>query len=135
MAKNYQSPAKKAGIDFINFITPTTSSERLQSIIKVSSGFLYYVSIAGITGTKAPEVKELEDMVNKIKKYTDIPIGVGFGIKDSDQVKNISKFSDAVVIGSAIVNQIKDLKKQNLNDDDLVESLINFILNLSSGSK
>lgn len=126
-------PAKKAGIDFINFITPTTSSERLQSIIKVSSGFLYYVSIAGITGTKAPEVKELEDMVNKIKKYTDIPIGVGFGIKDSDQVKNISKFSDAVVIGSAIVNQIKDLKKQNLNDDDIVESLINFILNLSSG--
>jgi tryptophan synthase alpha chain len=72
-------------------------------------------------------------MVNKIKKYTDIPIGVGFGIKDSDQVKNISKFSDAVVIGSAIVNQIKDLKKQNLNDDDIVESLINFILNLSSG--
>ena len=72
-------------------------------------------------------------MVNKIKKYTNIPIGVGFGIKDSDQVKNISKFSDAVVIGSAIVNQIKDLKKQNLNDDDLVESLINFILNLSSG--
>ena len=126
-------PAKQAGIDFINFITPTTSSERLKNIIKVSSGFLYYVSIAGITGTKAPDISELEVMVNKIKGYTDIPIAVGFGIKDSNQVKNISKFSDAVVVGSAIVNKINDLKKKNLTDDDLVDYIINFLLDLSDG--
>jgi tryptophan synthase alpha chain len=72
-------------------------------------------------------------MVNKIKGYTDIPIAVGFGIKDSNQVKNISKFSDAVVVGSAIVNKINDLKKKNLTDDDLVDYIINFLLDLSDG--
>ena len=121
------------GIDFINFITPTTSPERLKNILKVSSGFLYYVSIAGITGTKAPDIKKLKNMIDKIKTYTDIPIAVGFGIKDSEQVKNISQFSDAVVVGSAIVQKIKNLREENFKDDDLVTSLISYLLDLSSG--
>jgi len=126
-------PAKEMGIDFINLVTPTTSPERLKNILEVSSGFLYYVSIAGITGTKAPDIKNLQNIINKIKTYTDIPIGVGFGIKDSGQVKNISQFSDAVVVGSAIVQKINNLKEQNLNDQDLVSSLTNYLLDLSSG--
>ena len=91
------------------------------------------VSIAGITGTKAPDIKNLQNIINKIKTYTDIPIGVGFGIKDSGQVKNISQFSDAVVVGSAIVNKINDLKKKNLTDDDLVDYIKFFLLDLSDG--
>jgi tryptophan synthase alpha chain len=126
-------PAQEAGIDFINFITPTTSPERLKNILDVSTGFLYYVSIAGITGTKTPDIKILENMIKKIKTYTNLPVGVGFGIKDAEQVKNISKFSDAIVIGSSIVNKIKDLKIQNLRDDELIESLVYFLLNLSNG--
>ena len=126
-------PAQKSGVDFINFITPTTSPERLKNILDVSTGFLYYVSIAGITGTKAPDIKILENMIRKIKTYTNLPVGVGFGIKDAEQVKSISKFSDAIVIGSSIVNKIKDLKIQNLTDDELIESLVKFLLNLSSG--
>ncbi|MBT4695252.1 MAG: tryptophan synthase subunit alpha, partial [Alphaproteobacteria bacterium] len=74
-----------------------------------------------------------QNIINKIKTYTDIPIGVGFGIKDSEQVKNISQFSDAVVVGSAIVQKINNLKEQNLNDQDLVSSLTNYLLDLSSG--
>ena len=126
-------PAQKSGVDFINFITPTTSPERLKNILDVSTGFLYYVSIAGITGTKTPDIKILENMIKKIKTYTNLPVGVGFGIKDAEQVKSISKFSDAIVIGSSIVNKIKDLKIQNLTDDELIESLVKFLLNLSSG--
>lgn len=126
-------PAKEMGIDFINLITPTTSPERLKNILKVSSGFLYYVSIAGITGTKAPDIKKLKNMIDKIKTYTDMPIGVGFGIKDSEQVKNISQFSDAVVVGSAIVQKINNLREENFKDDDLVASLISYLLDLSSG--
>ena len=126
-------PAQKSGVDFINFITPTTSPERLKNILDVSTGFLYYVSIAGITGTKAPDIKILENMIRKIKTYTNLPVGVGFGIKDAEQVKSISKFSDAIVIGSSIVNKIRDLKIQNLTDDELIESLVNFLLNLSNG--
>ena len=126
-------PAQESGIDFINFITPTTSPERLKNILDVSTGFLYYVSIAGITGTKTPDIKILENMIKKIKTYTNLPVGVGFGIKDAEQVKSISKFSDAIVIGSSIVNKIKDLKIQNLTDDELIESLVKFLLNLSSG--
>ena len=72
-------------------------------------------------------------MIDKIKTYTDIPIGVGFGIKDSEQVKNISQFSDAVVVGSAIVQKIKNLREENFKDDDLVTSLISYLLDLSSG--
>jgi len=72
-------------------------------------------------------------MIKKIKTYTNLPVGVGFGIKDAEQVKNISKFSDAIVIGSSIVNKIKDLKIQNLRDDELIESLVKFLLNLSNG--
>lgn len=128
-------PAQKLGIDFINFITPTTNNERLKEIIKISSGFLYFVSIAGITGTKAPDNKFIEKMINGVKENTDLPIGVGFGIKDPIQVKEISNFSDAIVVGSAIVNEINSLKIKQLDNDLIVKNMVDFLQKLSKPLK
>ena len=128
-------PAQKSGIDFINFITPTTNKERLKQILNVSSGFLYFVSIAGITGTKAPDNKIIEELIKNVKQNTDLPIGVGFGIKSSSQVEEISNFSDAIVVGSAIVNEIDSLKIKNFDNDLIVKNMIDFLLELSSPLK
>ena len=128
-------PAQKSGIDFINFITPTTNKERLKQILNVSSGFLYFVSIAGITGTKAPDNKIIEELIKNIKQDTDLPIGVGFGIKNSSQVEEISNFSDAIVVGSAIVNEIDSLKIKNFDNDLIVKNMIDFLLELSNPLK
>ena len=128
-------PAQKSGIDFINFITPTTNKERLKKILNVSSGFLYFVSIAGITGTKAPDNKIIEELIKNVKQDTDLPIGVGFGIKSSSQVEEISNFSDAIVVGSAIVNEIDSLKIKNFDNDLIVKNMIDFLLELSNPLK
>lgn len=128
-------PAQKSGIDFINFITPTTNKERLKQILNVSSGFLYFVSIAGITGTKAPDNKIIEELIKNVKQDTDLPIGVGFGIKSSSQVREISNFSDAIVVGSAIVNEIDSLKIKNFDNDLIVKNMIDFLLELSNPLK
>ena len=128
-------PAQKSGIDFINFITPTTNKERLKQILNVSSGFLYFVSIAGITGTKAPDNKIIEELIKNVKQDTDLPIGVGFGIKSSSQVEEISNFSDAIVVGSAIVNEINSLKIKNFDNDLIVKNTIDFLLELSNPLK
>ena len=128
-------PAQKSGIDFINFITPTTNKERLKQILNVSSGFLYFVSIAGITGTKAPDNKIIEELIKNVKQDTDLPIGVGFGIKSSSQVEEISIFSDAIVVGSAIVNEIDSLKIKNFDNDLIVKNMIDFLLELSNPLK
>ncbi len=128
-------PAQKSEIDFINFITPTTNKERLKQILNVSSGFLYFVSIAGITGTKAPDNKIIEKLIKNVKQSTDLPIGVGFGIKSSSQVEEISNFSDAIVVGSAIVNEIDSLKIKNLDNDLIVKNMIDFLIELSNPLK
>ena len=128
-------PAQKSEIDFINFITPTTNEERLKQILNVSSGFLYFVSIAGITGTKAPDNKIIEKLIKNVKQSTDLPIGVGFGIKSSSQVEEISNFSDAIVVGSAIVNEIDSLKIKNFDNDLIVKNMIDFLLELSNPLK
>ena len=101
----------------------------------VSSGFLYFVSIAGITGTKAPNNKIIEELIKNVKQNTDLPIGVGFGIKSSSQVEEISNFSDAIVVGSAIVNEIDSLKIKNFDNDLIVKNMIDFLLELSNPLK
>ena len=128
-------PAQKSGIDFINFITPTTNKERLKQILNLSTGFLYFVSIAGITGTKVPDNKIIEELIKTVKQNTNLPIGVGFGIKSPSQVEEISNFSDAIVVGSAIVNKIDSLKIKNFDNDLIVKNMIDFLLELSNPLK
>ena len=104
-------------IDLIRLISPTTSELRINEIINNSSGFLYYVSLKGITGADISSYEELEKRVQNIKKITNIPIVVGFGIKDQQTAENMSNFSDGVVIGSAIVDMIEHIKTKKTGND------------------
>ena len=98
--------AGQAGLNFIRLATPTTDAKRLPAVLANTSGFLYYVSIAGITGTAAPDLAEVAAHVGRIKTKTDLPIAVGFGVKTKEQVRAIAKLAEGVVVGSALVSAI-----------------------------
>jgi tryptophan synthase alpha chain len=100
-------PAVKRGLNFIRLATPTTDAKRLPAVLKNTSGFVYYVSIAGITGTAAPDASAVHAQVARIKKSTDLPVCVGFGIKTPAQAKAIAKGADGVVVGSALVSALE----------------------------
>lgn len=99
-------PAQKHGIHFIRLATPTTDSKRLPLVLQNTSGFLYYVSSNGVTGAQAPTPERVEAEVGRVREHTDIPIGVGFGIRTPEQATRIAQFADAVVVGSAFVDCI-----------------------------
>lgn len=96
------------GIDFISLIAPTTSTERVKTIASHATGFLYYISITGVTGTAKPQVEEVKKDVQRIKKVTDLPLVVGFGISTPQQAKEIAPSADGIVIGSAVVRMIEE---------------------------
>lgn len=114
------NPANKMNIDFIRLATPTSSINRLPTIINNSSGFLYYVSVLGITGSKTPKIENIKKNIKTIKSLTNIPIAVGFGIKTPIQALDISKISDAVVVGSAIIEKINEAYNKNNSDVDFI---------------
>jgi tryptophan synthase alpha chain len=101
-------PAQEAGLDFIKLVTPTTDDSRLQKILESASGFLYYVSITGVTGTKSADVTAVGRHIARIKTKTALPVAAGFGIKTPKDAAEMAKIADAVVVGSAIVETIKD---------------------------
>ena len=113
---------KNSNIDLIRLITPTTNEERLKLILQNASGFLYFVSVTGITGQKSANLIELEKSIRKIKNFTDLPVVPGFGIKNATDVKNICKISDGAVVGSSIIKIIEDNladKKEMIRKIDL----------------
>lgn len=99
-------PAMAKGLNFIRLATPTTDDKRLPAVLANTSGFVYYVSITGITGTAAPDVAEVHAQVARIKRSTKLPVAVGFGVKTAEQARAIAKGADAVVVGSALVQTI-----------------------------
>jgi tryptophan synthase alpha chain len=99
-------PASAAGLNFIRLATPTTNAKRLPAVLANTSGFVYYVSIAGITGTAAPDLADVGAHVARIKAATKLPVAVGFGVKTKEQVTAIAKIAEGVVVGSALVNVI-----------------------------
>jgi tryptophan synthase alpha chain len=106
-------PAMAAGINFIRLTTPTTDDKRAPAVFKHTSGFVYYVSVLGITGTKTPDLKSVKQNVQRLKKHTDLPICVGFGVKTAEQAATIAKTADGVVVGSALVSAVeKSLNKK-----------------------
>ena len=121
----------KSNIDLIRLITPTTDKKRLSTILKNSSGFLYYVTITGITGQKSANIKELKKSIYETKKVTKLPIVSGFGIKNEKQVKDICEFSDGVVVGSAIV---KIIEKNGNNIHKTINAISSFIKKLKKGT-
>ncbi|MEX0746290.1 MAG: tryptophan synthase subunit alpha [Phycisphaeraceae bacterium] len=98
--------ASAAGLNFIRLATPTTDAKRLPAVLANTSGFVYYVSITGITGTAAPDLSDVKAHVGRIKTHTNLPIAVGFGVKTEAQVSAIGSLAEGVVVGSALVNAI-----------------------------
>ena len=122
----------KNQIDLIRLITPTTDEVRLKLILKNANGFLYFVSVMGITGQKSADLNELEKSVKFIKKHTNLPVVPGFGIKNSTDVNNICKIADGAVVGSSIIKIIEE----NLNDKQKMLSQIDkFSKDLKNGTK
>ena len=120
-------PAIAAGLNFIYLIAPTTSDERLPRVLQNASGFVYFASITGITGTRSAVATDVAGHVARIRAVTDLPVAVGFGIKTPNQAAEIACIADATVVGSALVNMITD----NLDDDGTAkEGLSKHVLDL-----
>ena len=119
-------PAQKAGLNFIRLATPTTDSNRLPKVLTNTSGFVYYVSINGITGAAAAKPEDVAPEVARIKSSTDLPIIVGFGINTPENARTIASIADGVVVGSAIVSQIAEGKSS--------ETVLEFVKSLSDGA-
>ncbi|MGE0610731.1 MAG: tryptophan synthase subunit alpha [Hyphomicrobiales bacterium] len=103
-------PAVRAGLNFIRLATPTTDEKRLPAVLANTSGFVYYVSIAGITGTTAPDPRDVHAQVARIKGKTELPVAVGFGVSTPEQARSIAEGADGVVVGSALVKLIEQGK-------------------------
>jgi tryptophan synthase alpha chain len=101
-------PALRSGLNFIRLATPTTDDRRLPAVLANTSGFVYYVSILGITGTAAPDSAKVVEAVTRIKRHTILPVAVGFGVRSAEQARAIGRVADGVVVGSALVSAVKD---------------------------
>ncbi len=118
--------ANKSGLDTIFFISPTTTHARIKFVSRVSRGFIYYVSLTGVTGPRQNLPEDLIDNLKAIRKITNKPVCVGFGISNSKQVKAIHKIADGVIVGSAIIKKIKE----NIGKPDLVKRVVRFVSGL-----
>ncbi|GAB2179595.1 tryptophan synthase subunit alpha [Dongia sp. agr-C8] len=127
-------PALKAGLNFIRLATPTTDDQRLPTVLQNTSGFVYYVSILGITGTKSASHVDVAKAVQRLKRHTDLPVAVGFGIKTADQARAVAEQADASVVGSAIVQRIADsLDAGGKPKPALKEHVLELVRDLSRG--
>ena len=127
-------PAIEAGIRWIRLATPTTDEARLPKVLKNASGFIYYVSILGITGTASVPEQATREAVAYLKSHTDLPIAVGFGIKTPEAAASISRNADAAVVGSAIVDRVLDgLDKNGLPGPGTAQHVLDFVRELADG--
>ena len=129
-------PALRADLSFIRLATPTTDDHRLPSVLRDVSGFLYYVSIAGITGAGSSSDTAINNAVERLRRHTDLPIAVGFGIKTPDQAAAVARVADAAVVGSALVNRVAESVAKGNGPEErsrAVESLLSLVSELSAG--
>jgi tryptophan synthase alpha chain len=126
-------PAAERGLHFIRLATPTTDARRLPAVLANTSGFLYFVSITGITGAAAPQVDAVHSHVGRIKQSTALPIAVGFGIRTPEQAAAIAAGADAVVVGSALVDAIRNsLGQKGESTGNTVPAVLDLVKRLSA---
>ena len=106
-------PTLKASLNFIRLATPTTDDKRLSTVLKNTSGFVYYVSVTGVTGTAAPDAGKVATAVTRIKRHTKLPVAVGFGVRSAEQARAIAEGADGVVVGSALVDALRQSLDKN----------------------
>lgn len=126
-------PALSKGLNFIRLATPTTDEKRLPKVLSNTSGFVYYVSITGITGAAAPEPDQVAASVAHIKAKTDLPICVGFGVRTAEQASAIGRAADGVVVGSAIVSAIADSLDDGKASSTTVSSALGIVSSIAEG--
>ena len=122
-------PAQAAGLDFIRLTTPTTDDARLPTVLNGSSGFVYYVSVAGVTGAGAATLEHVEQAVARLRRHTDLPISIGFGIRTPEHAATIARLADGVVVGSALIDQIAKAD----NDQQAIDGVLNLCSQLAEG--
>ncbi len=111
-------PARAAGLDFVRLATPTSDNARLPQIVRHASGFIYYVAIAGITGTRSADASGVAAAVTRLRRFTQLPVAVGFGIRTPAQAGEVARMADAAVVGSSLVQRLA----QNLDSDNTAKS-------------
>ncbi len=127
-------PALAAGLNFIRLATPTTDDKRLPAVLANTSGFVYYVSITGITGAATPDPGKVMGAVARIKRHTKLPVAVGFGVRTAEQAAAIASGADGVVVGSALVNALEDsLDKDNKATAKTVTAVTDLVAALARG--
>ncbi|HEX7026945.1 MAG TPA: tryptophan synthase subunit alpha [Gammaproteobacteria bacterium] len=115
---------KRHGLDPVFLLAPTSSEDRIARICSSASGFVYYVSLKGVTGAASLDVKAVEQKLNEIRKHTQLPVGVGFGIKDPETARQVGSVADAVVVGSAIVRRIAEHQQDIAGAEKAITALI-----------
>jgi len=127
-------PARAAGLDVIRLATPTSDEERLPRIVEHASGFVYYVAIAGITGTRSADAASVADAVGRLRRFTPLPIAVGFGIRTPEQAAEVARAADAAVIGTALVQRLAlNLNPDNNAKPGLVDAVLADVRALAAG--
>jgi tryptophan synthase alpha chain len=127
-------PAMQAGLNFIRLATPTTDDKRLPAVLANTSGFVYYVSITGITGSAAPDADKVHAAVARIKRHTKLPVAVGFGVRTARQARAIAEGAEGVVVGSALVSAVKDsLDKNGKATPRTVKAVATLVAELAKG--
>jgi tryptophan synthase alpha chain len=127
-------PALKAGVSFIRLATPTTDDKRLPKVLQNTSGFVYYVSVTGVTGGAIADYGAVGDAVARIKRHTDLPVAVGFGVKTAEDAATIAKRADGVVVGSALVERVRlSLDDQGKATEKTVSAVTSLVGELAQG--
>jgi tryptophan synthase alpha chain len=126
-------PALKAGLNFIRLATPTTDDRRLPAVLANTSGFVYYVSITGITGMAAPDAGRVKQAVGRIKRHTPLPVAVGFGVRTAEQARGIARDADAVVVGSALVEAVRTSLEGGKPTAGTVAAVASLVATLAEG--
>jgi tryptophan synthase alpha chain len=127
--EEFRVPAQKAGMHIIRLTTPTTNDKRLPAVLSNSGGFLYYVSITGITGAASASEQHIQNAVSRLKQHSKLPVAVGFGIKDAAAAQTVARHADAVVVGSAIVQKVE---ANIANKNELVKNVCTYVESLSA---
>ncbi len=130
-AGELQKPARANGLDIIFLLAPTTPIDRARKVVRSASGFIYYVSVTGVTGARTALASGIEEHVTNLREVTDLPIGVGFGISTPAQAAQVARFSDAVVVGSALSLLIET----NADSPDLVSKVAELVGSMKSAMK
>ncbi len=135
-AAQLKPQAEAAGLDTVFLTAPTTHDQRLPAVLAHASGFLYFVSVLGITGTKAVPEEAARQHVLRLRRHTTLPIGVGFGIRTPDQARAIARVADAAVVGTGIVDRVKaGLDQNGKATPNLVPGVLSYVRDLAAGVK